>query len=71
MPFSHNLKCFLCDIDGFGDVGFGEGGVDEVVVVVCEEYSASIETKNEKAISQLLLNYQMLIAKKPPSWYNK
>ena len=39
MSLSHNLKCFLGDIDGFGDVGVGEGGVDEVVVVVGEEYS--------------------------------
>ena len=39
MPLSDNLKCFLGDVDGFGDVGFGEGGVDEVVVVVGEEYS--------------------------------
>ena len=39
MSLSHNLKCFLGNIDGFGDVGVGEGGVDEVVVVVGKEYS--------------------------------
>ena len=39
MPLSHNPECFLCDIDGFGDVGIGEGSVDEVVVVVGEEYA--------------------------------
>ena len=41
MPFSEDLEGVPCDVHGFGDVRIGQGGVDEVVVVIREEYAAA------------------------------
>ena len=41
MSFSENFEGFSCYVNGLCDVGVGESGVDEVVVVVCEEHAAA------------------------------
>ena len=40
MSLSHDRESLVGDIYRFRDIGVGEGGVDEVVVVVGEEHAS-------------------------------